>query len=132
MTIIFIVVKNLLQIFFGIIVDSPAKPFDTLNIINVLNFTKDSFEVYILYFFLYEIITFGGVFYLWMYVLLFFIISKFGNKIALQILYILLVYNFAVLIFNDEKVNFYSIFIVIILGILNWFLFKKIVNLNKS
>lgn len=125
MTIIFIFVKNLLQIFFGIIINSPAQPFDTLNLINVFNFTKDSFEIYIFYFFLYEIIIFGGAFYLWMYVLLFFIISKFGNRITLQVLYLLLIYIFSVQIFNDEKVAFYPVLIVIILGILNWWLFKK-------
>jgi len=125
MTIGFIVIKNILQIFFGVVSNSPSRPFDNLNIINILNFSNDSFLIYITYFFLYEIIIFGATFYFWMYLLLFVIIKKFGNKISIQILYLLILYCLAIQIFNDNKIEFYSILIVFLLGFSNWMMFKK-------
>lgn len=125
MTIGFIVIKNIFQIFFGVVSNSPSRPFDNLNIINILNFSNDSFLIYITYFFLYEIIIFGATFYFWMYLLLFVIIKKFGNNISIQILYLLILYCLAIQIFNDNKIEFYSILIVFLLGFSNWMMFKK-------
>ena len=125
MTIGFIVIKNILQISFGVISNAPSKPFDVLNIINIAKYTREGLMIYIIYFFLYEIVIFGTTFYFLMYLLLFILIQKFGNRISIHILFLLLIYNFVIQIFNDDKVEFYSILIVILLGFSNWMMFRK-------
>lgn len=129
-TIIFIFIKNILQIFFGVVSNSPSRPFDVLNIINIFKYTKEGLMIYIIYFFLYEIIIFGVTFYIWMFLLLFVLIQKFVNRLSIQILYLLLIYNFAIQIFNDNKVEFYSILTVILLGFSNWWMFKKWIKIE--
>lgn len=124
-TLIFITAKSIFQFIFGTLINAPIHPFDSLNIINGTSYSMDHFISYFYYYLLYEIIIFGTVFYFWMFVLLFFLIKKFGNKISLQILYLLIIYIFAVQIFNNEKVDIYPVLIVILLGLLNWWMFKK-------
>jgi hypothetical protein len=104
---------------------------DNLALINILNFSPNEIKLYVYGFILYEVIIFGLCFYLWIYVALFFIIKKWGNKIPAQILYMVLIYIFSVQIFNSNKVEFYSTFIVILLGLLNWWMFKKWIKFEK-
>ncbi|PIF44416.1 hypothetical protein CLU96_1384 [Chryseobacterium sp. 52] len=126
-TFFFIFAKNLLQIFFGVIFNSTNKQYDSLILINPLNFSDSTLKLYILYFFLYEMLIIGLSVYLLLYNILFFIIKRFGNKLSLQILYLLLIYNVSIIFFNTP-INFFCILIVVILGVLNWYIFKKIIK----
>ncbi|RMZ58474.1 hypothetical protein D1632_12730 [Chryseobacterium nematophagum] len=124
---VFIFSKNILQIFFGIITTSPNKQYDSLILINPLNFSNSTFIFYLLYFILYELVILGTGIYLPLYILLFFIVRRLGNKISIHILYLLILYCMAIWLFNVEMDPF-CILVIGILGFLNWFLFKKWVN----
>ncbi|RNA62670.1 hypothetical protein D1631_12365 [Chryseobacterium nematophagum] len=124
---VFIFSKNILQIFFGIITTSPNKQYDSLILINPLNFSNSTFIFYLLYFILYELVILGTSIYLPLYILLFFIVRRLGNKISIHILYLLILYCMAIWLFNVEMDPF-CILVIGILGFLNWFLFKKWVN----
>lgn len=123
----FVFVKNILQIFFGIISNSPNRQYDSLILINPLNFTGATLKFYIFYFFLYEIVIIGSSAYLLLYICLFLLIKRFGNKLIIQILYFLIMYNIAIIFFNTQ-INFLCLLIAIILGILNWYIFKKYIK----
>ncbi|CAA7197521.1 hypothetical protein CHRY9293_03586 [Chryseobacterium potabilaquae] len=124
---VFIFSKNILQIFFGIITTSSNKQYDSLILINPFNFSNSTFIFYLLYFILYELVILGTSIYLPLYILLFFIVRRLGNKISIHILYLLILYCMAIWLFNVEMDPF-CILVIGILGFLNWFLFKKWVN----
>jgi hypothetical protein len=126
-TIVFVFIKNILQIFFGLITSSHNKQYDSLILINPSNFTGSTLKFYLIYFFLYELLIIGISAYFLIYICLFFTIKRFGNKISLQILYLLFLYNIAILFFNVE-INFFCIVIVLALGLMNWYVFKKFIN----
>lgn len=126
-TLSFIFAKNILQIFFGIVSNSPNKQYDSLILINPSNFTGSTLEFYFFYFFLYEILIIGSTAYLLLYIALFFITKKLGNSLWLQILYLLLAY-FIATIFYNTTINFFFIPISIILGVLNWNIFKRYIK----
>lgn len=120
-----ILTKVFLQISFGTILQVPRKPINALELFNGKEITFSYLIYYLMYEFFYIFL-----FYIWIYIILYFIIAKLGNKISIHLFYWLLIYNLAVLIFNREKVDFSSILIVIILGIMNWWMFKKYVKLQ--
>ncbi len=126
-TITFIFAKNILQIFFGIISNSPNKQYDSLILINPLNFTGSTLKFYFFYFFLYELVIIGSTAYFLLYVALFFIIKKLGNSIWLQTMYLLLGYVLAAKFYNTT-IDVFCIPISMILGILNWNIFKKYIK----
>jgi hypothetical protein len=126
-TIIFIFVKNILQVFFGVITNSYNKEYDSLILINPLNFTGSTPKFYLFYFVLYELLIIGVSAYLLLYTCLFFIIRRFGNKISVQILYLLLAYYIAILFFNTQ-IDFFCVLIAVILGLMNWYIFKKYIQ----
>lgn len=126
-TIVFIFTKNILQIFFGIIVNSSNKEYDSLILINPLNFVSSTLKFYFYYFALYEVLIIGLSVYLPLYICLFFIIRKFSNTISLQVLYLLIIYNVAIIFFNTQ-IDFFCLLIVGILGLINWYIFNKYFN----
>lgn len=126
-TLSFIFIKNMLQIIFGVITNSSNKQYDSLILINPINFTGSTLKFYMFYFILYEVIIIGLSCYLVMYIFLFFIIKQFGNKIYIQILFPLVIYNVAIIFFNTSLDIFYLL-IIIILGFMNWKIFKKYIN----
>lgn len=113
--------KVFLQIVLGTILNLKLMPYDALKLYNGTGMIFSD----ILYFLFIEFIYYFVLYYLWLYIILYFIVLKLRNKISIQLFYWLLMYNFAVLFFNDEIVNFYSIIVVLILGTLNWWMFKK-------
>lgn len=126
-TIFFVFIKNILQIFFGVISNSPNKQYDSLILINPLNFTGSTLKFYFFYFLLYEIVIIGASAYLFLYISLFLIVKKWGNQLFLQISYLFLIYILAITFFNTP-INLLCVLIVIILGISNWYTFKKYIK----
>jgi len=117
--------KNALQILIGTISNSDSD----IKLYKVINLRSESsiddllflFSTLIIYDFLLLVI----IFYFWIYLLLYLIISQIGNKLWLQIVYPIIFYLISIIYFDNFHPNILFIFIVIVLGFTNWWMFKK-------
>lgn len=127
-TFLFIILKIILQFFWGTIFESSPYPYNSLSIFNINNFFHDGFSFSnIILIVFYEFVLFFCAYYIWVFILLFFITTKMKrNSIVIHILYLLCVYFIACFIFNEQKIEFIGIVTTMILSIFNWSLFNRL------
>lgn len=119
-TYIFICLKNLLQIFYAtIFITNGYLNFYSLGEENAYSIKTIFFNICFYDFFLLFPL------YISVFLLLYYIIKIFGNKIGIQVFYILLIYSS--IMFAKEHGNFHIEYIIIpvILGYVDWLMFKK-------
>ncbi|RNA62649.1 hypothetical protein D1631_12235 [Chryseobacterium nematophagum] len=119
-----IFLKNILQISIGTLFnyDSEIKVYKPINLRE-----ESSIEDIILLsklILIYDFILFVFIFYFWTYFLLYLIITQLGNKLWFQIGYTTLFYLISVICFDYFHPSILFILITIILGIVNWWMFK--------
>lgn len=117
-----IIVKNILQLVFGYLSNSESD----IKLYKLYNL-QDSNYTYVFLIqlvFIYDF--FLAVFiYLPLYLILFLIVKTYGNKFWFQIFYTLCIYLLTVCFFDNGKLNYLFMIITILLGVHNWYLFKK-------
>ena len=121
--------KNFLQILFGTLSNyqEVPQPYRLVNLKSRSSFeAKVSLVKLIL---VYDYTIFTLLFYLWFFLILFLIITLIGNKLLFQIIYALIIYLLIILRFDNFQFNFLFALIVVIVGYLNWWMFKKFIKL---
>ena len=114
--------KNILQIFLGYLsIENDIKIYKIYNIKNTVYSLEYIFQLIIIYdYFIFAIIA-----YFWVFIILFFLIKKIGNKLWIHISYSLSIYLLAITYYDPFHYNILFILIAIFLGYVNWWLFKK-------
>ena len=114
--------KNILQIFLGYLsIENDIKIYKIYNIKNTVYSLEYIFQLIIIYdYFIFAIIA-----YFWVFIILFFLTKKIGNKLWILISYSLSIYLLAITYYDPFHYNILFIFITIFLGYVNWWLFKK-------
>ena len=122
--------KNLLQILIGTLTNYS----EVAQVYRLVNLQKEtSFENVIRLFYIllvYDYLIFTVLFYFCIFVILFFLTKKFGNKLWIQISYSLSIYLLAITYYDPFHYNILFILIAIFLGYANWWLFKKWINFD--
>lgn len=117
--------KNALQTFFGTITNYS----EVAQVYRLVNLKKEtSFENVIRLFYIlmvYDYLIFTVIFYFWIFLILFFLTKKFGNKLWIQISYSLFIYLLAVTYYDPFHYNVIFLAISAILGYANWWMFKN-------
>lgn len=123
---IFILVKNILQLFFGYLFTSDTD----IKFYKIYNIQKSNygFDYVATLIFLYEFLVFSVLYFL-TFIGLYLLTSFFGNKFWIHVLYLIVIY-LAIIVAGHEIKEFNIPFFVIILllSVLNWFLFEKILK----
>ena len=119
--------KNILQIFLGYLsIENDIKIYKIYNIKNTVYSLEYIFQLIIIYdYFIFAIIA-----YFWVFIILFFLTKKIGNKLWIHISYSLSIYLLAITYYDPFHYNILFIFITIFLGYVNWWLFKKWINFD--
>ncbi|WP_169236351.1 hypothetical protein [Chryseobacterium antibioticum] len=123
-----ITAKNILQLILGYLSNSESD----IKLYKLYNLQESSYsygfllQLILIYDFLFLAITF----YLPLYLILYLIVVKFGNKIWIQIFYTLGVYLVIVYFFDKNNLNNLFVFITILTGILNWYMFRKWIKIT--
>jgi hypothetical protein len=117
-----IIVKNILQLVFGYLSNSERD----IKLYKLYNLQDSNYT----YAFLIQLVFIYDFFlavsmYLPLYLILFLIVKTYGNKFWFQIFYILGIYLLTVCFFDNGNFNYLFMIITILLGIQNWYLFKK-------
>ncbi len=119
-TYLFICLKTLLQILFATIFITEGY----LNFYSLREQNAYSLKTILFYTFLYDFFILF-LFYLAVFLLLYYIVKTFGNKIWIQVFYILLIYSSAMFIKEHGDFHIEYIIIPMMLGFANWWMFKK-------
>lgn len=119
--------KNILQIFLGYLsIENDIKIYKIYNIKNTVYSLEYIFQLIIIYdYFIFAIIA-----YFWVFIILFFLTKKIGNKLWIHISYSLSIYLLAITYYDPFHYNILFILIAIFLGYANWWLFKKWINFD--
>lgn len=122
--------KNALQIFLGTLTNysEVTKPYRLVNINNRITFDTKISHLKLI--FLYDFILFASIAYFWLFLILYLLVKKFGNKLWIHFSYTILIYIFTITYFYPFNYNIIFIFITIILGYANWYLFKKWIDFS--
>ena len=117
--------KNVLQIFLGTLTNysEVTKPYRLININNRITFDTKISHLKLI--FLYDFILFATIAYFWLFLILYLLVKKFGNKLLIHICYTIFVYIIIITYFDPFHYNIIFIFVCIILGYVNWWMFKK-------
>lgn len=117
---IFILSKNVLQLIFGYLFTSETD----IKFYKIYNIQKSIYSVdtVIILMILYECLIFGYI-YFGIFLILYFFILNYGNKLFIQIVYLIVIY--CLIAFSVDEFNIFYLIIVILLGIVNWLLFKR-------
>ena len=115
--------KNILQILFGTLFSSETD----IKVYKIYSFVESvySIDFIIKLILLYDFFIFVVLAYFWIYLLLYFIIAKFNNKLWLHISFTFIVFILIITYFDPFHYNILFYIITVILGYLNWWLFKK-------
>ena len=124
-----IFIKNMLQLIFGYISNSPndIKLYKLYN----LHQSNYSYSFLLQLIFIYDFILLAISVYFPTYIILYFLINNWGNKLWLQLSYIVILYLIINYFFNSGNIDVLFLTIVITIGFFNWFLFKKWINEKK-
>lgn len=118
---IFILLKNILQLILGYLFSTETD----IKFYKIYNIQK---SVYTLDFAIFLMLTYEfflfALIYLLIFLILYFFTKRCGNKLWIHTVYFLILYSLVILMTKDNFNIFYLI-IMIIAGMLNWFLFKK-------
>ena len=117
--------KNILQILLGTIFNTE----DDIKIYKLINIRSESslegvsllFQVILGY----DFFIFVAIAYLWIYVFLYLVVTLIGNKLWFHIIYTIAIYLITILFFDHFHPNILFILITIVLGFVNWWMFKK-------
>ena len=115
--------KNILQLVLGHFFSSETD----IKVYKIYNLEKTVYTLkfVILQMFLYDFILFATFAYLWIFLVLYLVVSLLGNKLWFQIGYSLIIYLLTVFYFDHLSINFLFIIIALFLGFANWWMFKK-------
>ncbi|CAA7387172.1 hypothetical protein CHRY9393_01479 [Chryseobacterium fistulae] len=121
-----IFVKNVFQLVLGYFSNSS----NDIKLYKLYNLSQSnySYGFLIQLIVIYDFILLAISVYFPIYLILYLLINNVGNKIGLQISYILILYLVVNYFFNNGNWDILFVIITIIIGLLNWFLFKKWVN----
>lgn len=119
----------MLQLIFGYISNSPndIKLYKLYN----LHQSNYSYSFLLQLIFIYDFILLAISVYFPTYIILYFLINNWGNKLWLQLSYIVILYLIINYFFNSGNIDVLFLTIVITIGFFNWFLFKKWINEKK-
>lgn len=123
---IFILVKNIFQLFFGYLFTSETD----IKFYKIYNIQKSNYglDYVLILIFLYEFLIFSILYFL-TFLCLYFLTSFFGNKFWMHALYLIAIYLAIIFARNEIKeFNIPFFVIILLLSVLNWFLFKKILK----
>ncbi|PRB02594.1 hypothetical protein CQ046_11940 [Chryseobacterium sp. MYb7] len=127
-TYISIGLKNILQFSLGTIFNAEhdAKAYKLINLdMRSTFYTKlDLIKVMLIY----DFMIFMLIAYIWIFLLLYIFVKTVGNKIWLHITYAIIVYLITILVFDNFSPNILFILVTILLGFINWWLFKKLIK----
>jgi hypothetical protein len=123
-----IFLKNILQLFLGYLFSTDTD----IKIYKVYDIKKSSYTLdYVIeLMLLYDFFIFVTIAYLWIYLSLYLIITLIGNKLWFHIIYTIVIYLITILFFDHFHPNILFIIITILLGMLNWYLFKRWIKFN--
>ncbi len=118
-----IIVKNVFQFIFGYLSNSESdiKLYKLYN----LQDSNYSYGFLIQLIFIYDFLFLAVSIYLPAYMILFFFVKIYGNKFWFHILYIMGLYTITIYFFDNGNLNILFIIITILMGTLNWYLFKQ-------
>ncbi len=118
-----IIVKNIFQLVFGYLSNSESD----IKIYKLYNLQDSNYSCVFLIqlIFIYDFLFLAVSIYLPAYMILFLIIKVYGNKFWIQILYILGIYMLTIYFFDHGNFNILFIITAILIGALNWYLFKR-------
>lgn len=118
-----IIVKNIFQLVFGYLSNSESD----IKIYKLYNLQDSNYSYVFLIqlIFIYDFLFLAVSIYLPAYMILFLIIKGYGNKFWIQILYILGIYILTIYFFDHGNFNILFIITAILIGALNWYLFKR-------
>lgn len=118
-----IIVKNIFQLILGYLSDAE----NDIKLYKLYNLQESSYSYGFLFqlIFIYDFLFLAVTFYFPIYLILYLAVIRFGNKIWIQIFYIFAIYFTIVYFFDKSNFNYLFIFIVILIGLLNWYSFKK-------
>ncbi len=118
-----IAIKNILQLIFGYLFNSE----NDIKLYKMYNLQESSYSYNFLFqlIFIYDFLFLAIMLYSPLYLILYILITKFGNKIWLQISYLISIYLLVIFLFDKSSFSYLFIFITILIGLLNWFSFKK-------
>lgn len=118
-----IIVKNIFQLVFGYLSNSESD----IKIYKLYNLQDSNYSYVFLIqlIFIYDFLFLAVSIYLPAYMILFLIIKVYGNKFWIQILYILGIYMLTIYFFDHGNFNILFIITAILIGALNWYLFKR-------
>ncbi len=124
-----IIFKNILQLVFGYLSNSESD----IKLYKLYNL-QDSIYSYTFLFqliFIYDLLFLVVVLYLPLYLILFLIVKVYGNKFWLQILYVVGLYILTIYFLDNGNFNTLFIVITVLIGMLNWYLFKRWINFSS-
>lgn len=115
--------KNILQLILGYLSDSESD----IKLYKLYNLQESNYSYGFLLqlIFIYDFLFLAVIFYLPLYLILYLIIIRYGNKVWLHIFYPVAIYLLVIYFFSRSNFNDLFIFITILVGLLNWYLFKK-------
>lgn len=115
--------KNTLQLILGYLSNSESD----IKLYKLYNLQESNYSYGFLLrlIFIYDFLFLAIIFYLPLYLILYLFITAFGNKVWLQIFYPVAIYLLVIYFLGISSFNYLFIFITILVGLLNWCLFKK-------
>lgn len=115
--------KNTLQLILGYLSNSESD----IKLYKLYNLQESNYSYGFLLrlIFIYDFLFLAIIFYLPLYLILYLFITAFGNKVWLQIFYPVAIYLLVIYFLGISSFNYLFIFITILIGLLNWCLFKK-------
>ncbi|TQM19078.1 hypothetical protein FB551_3473 [Chryseobacterium aquifrigidense] len=118
-----IIAKNLMQLILGYLFNSESD----IKLYKLYNLQESNYSYNFLLqlIFIYDFLFLPIIFYLPLYLILYLIITRFGNKFWLHIFYPVTIYLLTIHFLGKSHFNYLFIFITILIGLLNWYSFKK-------
>jgi len=118
--------KNILQLILGYLSNSESD----IKLYKLYNLQESNYSCGFLLqlIFIYDFLFLAVIFYLPLYLILYLIITGFGNKVWLQIFYPVAIYLLVIYFLDRGSFNYLFIFITILVGSLNWYSFKKYIK----
>lgn len=123
-----IIAKNFMQLILGYLFNSECD----IKLYKLYNLQESnySYDFLLQLIFIYDFLFLAVIFYLPLYLILYLIITRYGNKVWLQISYTVTIYLLVIYFFGKSHFNYLFIFITILIALLNWFSFKKWIKIT--
>lgn len=126
---IFILSKNFFQLVFGYIFSSETD----IKFYKIYNIQKSAYTIDLIFLLmlLYECFIFVYI-YFFIFLILYFVVLNYGNRLWIHLIYFSSIYVLIIFSVSNIKTEFniFCLLIMIILGILNWWMFEKWIKLK--